>query len=257
LTARPVNEPLVAYEGALRMLKKKIRALELWQRRQTRRLRMAFDPHMNSLIELASQYSKTPNEALARQIIMKLVKSNNLIQVARWIVRLRDLSGFSSRFLMELHASFPTPFLVLGGGADFLYPLWQNLDPNTGPLNPFAFNFDPQHVLPASPASREIVYTYRALDLSGEDSCNRICSEAARVLNNEGALILSASKIDTVGLTELAERCGMDVLSTDRDRIISRFDYVPRIAVDAENRYFVLAVRRQELAGNSKTHFSQ
>jgi spore coat polysaccharide biosynthesis protein SpsF (cytidylyltransferase family) len=117
-------------------------------------------------------------------------------------------------------------------------------------LNPFDFTFDRDHILPVKSGSCEIVYVRSAIDPLDEPSAKRLVEEAARVVAKDGALVMSSSKFTDQALAGLVSDNGMTVLSKDRARVISRFNHIPRIAIDAESRNFVFAVckgKRREI----------
>ena len=111
------------------------------------------------------QYQLHPfNEEIAAKLTELAIREGDLVQAARFVNRQRHPANFRAEELINLHAQFPTPFLNIGGGPSFLYPLWANLDSAPGPLNPRPFELGTGRPFPFAAKSFDLIYSSHALE---------------------------------------------------------------------------------------------
>lgn len=84
----------------------------------------------------------------------------------------------------------PPRYVNIGGGPNFAHPQWCNLDGAPGLSNPVPTPLTTETVFPLPDASVEIVYSSHFLEHIDDATVDRMLSEARRVLNPTGFLVL-------------------------------------------------------------------
>ena len=132
----------------------------------------------------------SPSQGNVRRLIEAMQETKDVLQMARVLEDLSDFSAFRSEDLVELNRQFPTPFVNIGGGPTFHYPLWKNLDAVKSLFNPDSFYFAPDCRLPFDAGSMKLVYSSHALEHLDNPTVDRVIGEASRILQPDGALVI-------------------------------------------------------------------
>ena len=201
------------------------------------------DP-VRRLVDLTVDWQLHGQQKTAAEIVRTLFGKQEFLQAFRWMQRLDDLSGFDPAWLLQMRKLLPSPFLCLGGGADYAYPSWENLESNAGPLNPKPFDFGAYSKFPYKARSFQIVYAPMDVTALAQDRFANVVSESARVLAPGGALIAAVAPAQMEAFGAALSRAGFEALSTDREKIAARFDYIPRIAHAPAGAALVFATRK-------------
>ena len=126
----------------------------------------------------------------AHDKVARLIKAGDVLQAARELAQQGDLSRFDEEFLEDLRAAFPTPFLNIGGGPTFAYPLWANVDAVRSVHNPNPIYLSADSSLPFAAEAFELVYSSHALEHLEPATVDHVLREARRVLTKSGALLV-------------------------------------------------------------------
>jgi SAM-dependent methyltransferase len=89
-------------------------------------------------------------------------------------------------------------FLNIGGGAQFNYPGWINLEEAVSELNPLSFRLSSDCVFPVRSASIQLIYSSHCLEHLDDATVARVLSEAGRVIARTGRLIIKVPDFDEV-----------------------------------------------------------
>jgi hypothetical protein len=89
-------------------------------------------------------------------------------------------------------------FLNIGGGAQFNYPGWINLEEAVSELNPLSFRLSSDCVFPVRSGSIQLVYSSHCLEHLDDATVARVLSEARRVIARTGRLIVKIPDFDEV-----------------------------------------------------------
>jgi hypothetical protein len=89
-------------------------------------------------------------------------------------------------------------FLNIGGGAQFNYPGWINLEEAVSELNPLSFRLSSDCVFPVRSASIQLIYSSHCLEHLDDATVARVLSEARRVIARTGRLIIKIPDFDEV-----------------------------------------------------------
>jgi len=87
-------------------------------------------------------------------------------------------------------------YVNIGGGPNFDFPHWRNLEAVAGPGNPEPFRLTPDCVFPLDDASLELVYTSHCLEHLDDATVARALTEARRVVRPDGALLVKIPDFD-------------------------------------------------------------
>ncbi len=161
----------------------------------------------DELIHLIVKFQVDRDEHAIRRIIELLFERGDYLQAARWLMFRSDLSSYNASDLLQVNRLLPRPFLNIGGGPSFLYPMWENLDGVAGPLNPKPFALQADVRLPFKAGSFHLVYTSHTLEHLDDATVSTILAEARRVLRPGAALLVKIPDFDTV----------IDAWKTNRD----------------------------------------
>ncbi len=89
-----------------------------------------------------------------------------------------------------------TRYVNIGGGPNFEFPYWRNLEAVPGPGNPEPFHLTPECDFPLEDASLELVYTSHCLEHLDDATVARILAESRRILRPDGALLVKIPDFD-------------------------------------------------------------
>lgn len=98
--------------------------------------------------------------------------------------------------LANFNKANPAKFLNIGGGPDFIYPFWRNLESVGGPSNPEPFKLFAECTFPEKDESMQIVYSSHCLEHLDDETVDRILSQARRVLKRTGSLVIKIPDFD-------------------------------------------------------------
>jgi SAM-dependent methyltransferase len=131
-------------------------------------------------------------------LLSAATSSGDHLQAARLFNQQKALRHYSPNQLAAFQSQFPSPFLNVGGGPTFLYPLWKNLDGAEGPLNPEPFQFAPQAQFPFDSNGFELVYSSHTLEHLDTPTVIQVLQESRRVLRPNGALVIKIPDFDAI-----------------------------------------------------------
>lgn len=144
-----------------------------------------------ALMHLAIAHELAPRSeepcSLALRICLEI---GDELQAARWLPFCPKRDGCGPDEIRALHRRFPVRFLNVGGGPEFLYPFWANLDSVTGPLNPLSFRFEPDCHFPFSDGTMELAYSSHAIEHLDTPTVEGVVREMHRVLQPHGAIVI-------------------------------------------------------------------
>jgi len=83
-----------------------------------------------------------------------------------------------------------TRYVNIGGGPNFNFPHWRNLEAVSGPGNPEPFHLTPDCIFPLEDASLELVYTSHCLEHLDDATVARVLAESRRIVRPDGALLV-------------------------------------------------------------------
>ena len=213
------------------------------------------------VLELVAKASGQPTDLETKEIVGYLFDRHEYLDAARWLCSHTTLEFYDPHQLLKLRNSFPRPYLSIGGGPTFAYPFWENLDAVVGPLNPKPFHLGADVILPFKTHSFELVYISQALHHLDDATVAMTLSEAHRILRPGAPILLKSSDSDvTLEATRIAEnhRNGwsleemsallasheFEMISTDKRKIVPRYNFVPRLGEKYEISTFFLAAAK-------------
>ena len=160
---------------------------------------MPKDVSDEALRELASSVVKaetTSNEEPSAYIVQRLMAEGEYAQAGRWINKQTYLGGYDPALLHRLRKRLPGLYLNIGGGPQFAYPFWENLDSAKSPLNPNPFFFGPQIDFPFPDEKFELIYSSHAIEHLDNPTVEKVLAESRRCLKSGGSLLIKIPDFD-------------------------------------------------------------
>jgi hypothetical protein len=204
------------------------------------------DKDTQRLIELTVDFQHNPSDDAVVQIIDILRKRRDILQIARWLSKLKDTTRLPAHFLFDIHRRFPIANVILNGGSDFLYPLWRNFDTSASGLNLDPVTLSRNFVIPFANGACSLVYLNRIAETFDLDASENLFKESRRILNPKGAILLASSDRASSVPQAWFQENGFNIVSSDSEKISRRFNYVPRISDAVKNDKLFLAVKVTE-----------
>jgi hypothetical protein len=174
---------------------------------QNARTPRSFAPEIEAEVA-ASQYVRPSARAAPRQLTWKSLIPVALKQhVKSGLSRIRGAGSGKNPALNPTQHVPPrsesetvnhSAFLNIGGGAQFNYPGWINLEEAVSELNPLSFRLSSDCVFPVRSASIQLIYSSHCLEHLDDATVARVLSEARRVIARTGRLIIKIPDFDEV-----------------------------------------------------------
>ena len=167
------------------------------------------------LRSIVAQQLDPRSGSLAHELAELSMRRGDVVQAAKFINRQTNLAHYRPSDLLAFHRRFPTPFLNIGGGPQFLYPLWANLEAVWSPLNPQPFELDANVSFPSADCSFELVYSSHTLQHLDTPTVENVLREARRVVKSDGALLIKIPDFFAL----------LKAWANDDDRLVSEEDW--------------------------------
>jgi hypothetical protein len=174
---------------------------------QNARSPRSFAPGIEAEIA-ASRYVRPSARAASRQLTWKSLIPVALKQhVKSGLSRIRGAVSGGNPALNPTQHALPrsgnettnhSAFLNIGGGAQFNYPGWINLEDAVSELNPLSFRLSSDCVFPVRSGSIQLIYSSHCLEHLDDATVARVLSEARRVIARTGRLIIKIPDFDEV-----------------------------------------------------------
>jgi hypothetical protein len=174
---------------------------------QNARSPRSFAPGIEAEIA-TSQYVRPSARAAPRQPMWKRLIPVAIKQhVKSGLSRIRGAVSGSNPALNPTQPALPqsgnetvnhSAFLNIGGGAQFNYPGWINLEDAVSELNPLSFRLSSDCVFPVRSGSIQLIYSSHCLEHLDDATVARVLSEARRVIARTGRLIIKIPDFDEV-----------------------------------------------------------
>lgn len=148
------------------------------------------ESEVKRLLQVVATPQDSPSISSTYELAALMQETGDVLQFFCALRSLGDLSGFDTKELLAFHGRFPSRFLNIGGGPNFLYPLWVNLDAVESVLNPHSFIFSKEGRLPFEDAAFNLVYSSHALEHLDTETVENVLREARRVLHGKGVLLI-------------------------------------------------------------------
>ena len=145
--------------------------------------------------------------ALGGKILLMALQGPRAGAPAEAVALRRALRGKDQTFaavFQRLLGVFEAPdaaeirYLNIGGGPNFQFAHWRNLEAVESAANPSPFHFDPDCVFPLDDASLPLVYSSHCIEHLDDPTVDRVLKEARRVVRPEGALLLKIPDFDRI-----------------------------------------------------------
>jgi len=144
---------------------------------------------------LAEQLAR-PLAPVTKSMLSVAVEHKNWYDASRLFNDIMHPHKLEPALVDEVCSRVPKVLLNIGGGPNFCYPHWINVDEVTGPLNPVSLHLRADTVLPVDDASMRLVYSSHCLEHLEDATVERILSESRRVVARGGALLIKLPDFD-------------------------------------------------------------